>query len=288
MNTKQEIRNWWAEHPMTYGDTHGQSEFNGEQYETGTVQFFERLDQEFYSWNRPLHHKKPFDRLFPYDQYPPGSHVLEIGCGLGTMAMNWARRGVNVTAVDLNPRAVELTKKRFQLYGLKGEVRLEDANGLSFEDSQFDYAYSWGVLHHSPDLKQSVSEMMRVTKPGGGYGMMVYNRRSIAHWYMTEYIEGFLHFEKQFLGPLELTSRYGDGAREEGNPYTWPVTCDEVRQLLHPYSPDVQVRKLGTELDDVLLLLLPGLGMVLPKWAKKVWARRFGWSLWVYGHKGTS
>ena len=48
----------------------------------------------------------------------------------------------------------------------------------------FDYAYSWGVLHHSPNLGQSLAEMMRVTKPGGEFGIMLYNRRSFLHWYM--------------------------------------------------------------------------------------------------------
>jgi ubiquinone/menaquinone biosynthesis C-methylase UbiE len=285
MNIKQDIQDWWARHPMTYSDTHGRTEFGGENYEIGTLAFFERLDQEFYSWNKPLHDKRPFDRLFPYDQYSAGSCVLEIGCGLGTMAMNWALRGMEIKAVDLSPFAVEQTKKRFELYGLKGEIRLEDANQLSFRDSDFDYSYSWGVLHHSPNLEKSISEMMRVTKPGGGFGIMLYNRRSLMHRYMTEYIEGFLHYEKRFLNPLELASRYADGAREEGNPYTWPVTSKEINRILNPFCDDVKIRILGTELDGLFRILLPGLGLILPKWAKKVWARRFGWSFWAYGHK---
>jgi ubiquinone/menaquinone biosynthesis C-methylase UbiE len=285
MSLKEDIRNWWAQHPMTYGDSHGEATFEEDRYEFGTPSFFRRLDEEFYQWNKPLHDKEPFDRLFPYDQYPAGSRVLEIGCGMGTMAMNWARREVHVTATDLNPFAVEQTKSRFNLCQLKGEVRLEDANGLSFDDGSFDYSYSWGVLHHSPDLEQSVSEMMRVTKPCGGFGIMVYNRHSILHGYMTEYLEGFLHYERKFLNARELASRYGDGAREEGNPYTWPVTSKEIKQMIRPYSDNGRVRVFGTELDGIFPLLLPGLGLFLPRWAKKVWARRMGWSLWVYGHK---
>lgn len=282
---KQEIQDWWAENPQTYADIHGQTEYKGIQQELGTREFFERLDQEFYSWNQPLHDQKPFDHLFPYHKYNSQSYVLEIGCGLGTMAMNWAKHGVQMTAIDLNPTAVEQTRQRFKLYALNGDIHLEDGNTLSFDDHKFDYVYSWGVLHHSPNLDRSVSEMMRVTKSGGGFGLMLYNRRSFLHWYLTEYIEGFLHYENQFLGPLELASRYGDGYRQEGNPYTWPVTRTELIELFRSYSADIQVKILGTELDRLFKLLLPGLGVVLPRWAKKVWARRFGWSLWAYGHK---
>lgn len=285
MINKQAIKNWWAANPMTYGNTHGQTDYGDEKLERGTQGFFERLDQEFYNRNKPLHNKGPFDRLFPYDEYPAGSNILEVGCGMGTMAMNWARRGVNMTATDLNSTAVKQTKRRFELYGLKGNILQADANHFSFEDNEFDYAYSWGVLHHSPDLEQSISEMMRVTKPGGGFGLWLYNRRSLLHWYMTEYIEGFLHYENQFLGPQELASRYADAAREEGNPYTWPVTADEIKPILQPFTPDLKIEILGTELDGIFPLLLPGLGMILPTWAKKVWARRFGWGLWIHGHK---
>lgn len=103
MSTKQAIRDWWAQHPMTYADTHGHLEYAGVVYDPHSLAFFDQVDQTFYAWNKPLHRQKPFDGLFPYGQYPPGSRVLEIGCGMGTMAMNWAQHHVDMVAVDLNP-----------------------------------------------------------------------------------------------------------------------------------------------------------------------------------------
>lgn len=270
---------------MTYGAEHGRTVYGDAAYDMGSPEFFDRLDREFYSWNRPLHDARPFDRLFPYERYQDGKKVLEIGCGLGTLAMNWARNGADITAVDLNPTSIEQTRRRFSLMKLSGRIEPMDARHLAFADASFDYAYSWGVLHHSPQLDQSLKEMMRVLKSGGGFGIMLYNRRSLLHWYKTILIEGFLHDESRFLGSLELASRYGDGARAEGNPHTWPVTKRELREMLAPYSKDLRLRVLGTDLDAVFHSMLPGLGLVLPAWAKKPWARRFGWSLWAFGHK---
>jgi SAM-dependent methyltransferase len=279
------IREWWAENPMTYGSVHGHAAYEDGQYTLGTPEFFERVDREFFSWNAPLHDHRPFGRLFPFGSYGQGSRVLEIGCGMGTMAMLWALNGADVTAVDLNPTAVEQTTRRFEIKGLAADIHLEDANRLALPDAHFDYAYSWGVLHHSPNLEQSLSEMMRVLKPGGGFGIMLYNRRSLWHWYLTEYVEGFLHYEKRFLDPLQLASRYGDGYREEGNPHTWPVTRKEMRQALREHCGELKFKILGTELDSVFRTMLPGVGLALPRIVKKSWARRFGWSLWMYGHK---
>ena len=285
MSDSRDVQTWWRDNPMTYATEHGRTGYQDGEYELGTLEFFERLDREFYSWNRPLHGSRPFDRLFPYESYGRGSKVLEIGCGLGTLAMGWARNGVEITAVDLNRTSIEQTRGRFQLMGLDGRIEEMDGRQLTLPDAYFDYTYSWGVLHHSPDLEQSLSEMMRVLKPGGRFGLMVYNRRSILHWYKTLYTEGFLHRENRFLGPLELASRYGDGARAEGNPHTWPVTKQELRTMLGPHSRDLSVKVLGTDLDTVFHALLPGLGLFLPAWAKKPWARRFGWSLWAHGQK---
>jgi ubiquinone/menaquinone biosynthesis C-methylase UbiE len=280
----KEVQRWWAENPMTYGEVHGQTAYADGAFEPGTPEFFDRLDREFYSWNTPLHDARPFGRLFPYDAYGAG-RVLEVGCGLGTMAMNWARAGARVTAVDLNPTSIKLTRRRFDLHGLAGDVRLEDARTLPFADGEFDYAYSWGVLHHSPDLARSVAELMRVLRPGGGFGIMLYNRESILYRYQIDYLQGFLHYEDQFLGPLELASRYGDGDAQEGNPHTWPITRGEAFDLMRPYSRNVAVRRLGTELDQIFRQMLPFVGRLVPRLARKSWARRYGWSLWISGEK---
>jgi SAM-dependent methyltransferase len=271
---------------MTYAPTHGESMYGGgAEVDLGSPEFFAAVDRQFYEWNAPLHAQRPFDRLFPYDGYGPSDHVLEVGCGMGTMAMNWARTGAQVTAVDLNEVAVAQTRRRFELAGLSGDVRVADARALPYAESTFSYAYSWGVLHHSPAIEASLAELFRVVRPGGGFGIMVYNRRSLLYWYMTQYIEGFLHGERRFLDSLALASRYGDAAREEGNPHTWPMTTGELRRVLRPYTDGLRIRVLGTDIDFVLSSIVPGLGRALPIALKKPWARRFGWSLWAYGHR---
>jgi ubiquinone/menaquinone biosynthesis C-methylase UbiE len=282
LNRETSVRDWWAERPMTYGDVHGDAEYGSEGVELGSARFFDQVDRRFYEWNRPLHGRRPFERLFPYDEHRGGS-VLEVGCGMGTMAVNWARAGAAVTAVDLNPTAVQQTRRRFELEGLEAEIGEADGRALPYRDDGFDYAYSWGVLHHSPELDRSLAELVRVVRPGGGFGVMLYHRRSFLHWYLTEYVEGFLHLERRFLSPLELASRYSDAGREEGNPHTWPVTRAEVLTMLEPLTSDVDARVLGTDLDGVLASVLPGLDRAVPAWVKKPWARRFGWSLWFHG-----
>ena len=287
MSTRQDVsdvRRWWAENPMTYGEAHGQTAYADGEYEFGSPAFFDRLDREFYSWNKPLHDSRPFGRLFPYERYARG-RVLEVGCGMGTMAMNWARAGARLVAVDLNETAVEMTRRRFRMLGLEGDIRQADARGLPFADSEFDYAYSFGVLHHSPNLEESVAELMRALRPGGGFGVMLYNRRSVLYRYTVEYLQGFLHYENEFLGPLELASRYGDGDTAEGNPHTWPITTEEALSLFGRHSADVRVRRLGTELDQIFRQMLPLVGRLVPRAARKAWARRYGWSLWIEGTK---
>ena len=279
------VQQWWASNPMTYGTIHGETEHAGEKTELGSKQFFERVDRTFYDWNPQLHANGKFDLLFPYEKYKSGARVLEIGCGMGTMAMNWAQNGSDVTAIDLNPTSIEQTRRRFDLLGLKGDIRQMDGTRLDLADESFDYVYSWGVLHHSPSLAQSLREMMRVTRKGGGFGLMLYSRESIFYSYKIRYLEGFLHLENRFASPLELASRYTDGAEKEGNPHTWPITDDELRAMLGPASRDLNFMRFGEEVGDIFKYLLPGVSRVLPEWVMRPWRNHFGWSTWARGHK---
>lgn len=273
---------------MTYGEEHGKTEYAEHgAVPMGSKEFFAEVDRVFYQWNIPLHTEEGrFSKIFPYRKFQ-GKEVLEIGCGMGTMAMNWALHGARITAVDLNPTAIEQTRRRFELYGLDGSIQQADGNRLPFSDCTFDYAYSWGVLHHSPDLALSLREMMRVLKPGAKFGVMLYYRPSVLYWLDIRLQEGFVHGESLFLNPLQLASRYTDGAREEGNPHTWPVSRSEISGMLKDYAHGLNFRLLGTDLDYELaqLVPLPGLNSWLPLCWKKALARRFGWSLWFTGER---
>lgn len=273
---------------MTYGEEHGNTLYQsgGEAVAIGSREFFEQADATFYRWNEPLHGSGgPFSNLFDYDSYRD-KQVLEIGCGMGCMAMNWAQHGARVTAVDLNPVAVQQTRRRFELFELSGDIREADAARLPFPDQSFDFVYSWGVLHHSPGLKASIAELHRVMKPGARIGVMLYNRESFLYRFLIQWQEGFVNLESKALTELELASRYTDGERREGNPHTWPVTASEIREDLFASFDEVQTRVLGTDIPNVLNIWGNELGSrVIGRNAIKALARRWGWSLWTSARK---
>lgn len=290
---KSHIRSWWAQNPMTYGFEHGKTEYvdkdgNAVKIDFNSREFFNKADEVFYEWNQPRHTATDrFGKIFDFERYR-GKKVLEIGCGLGCMAMNWAQHGVEMTAVDLNPVAISQTRRRFELFGLSGDIREADAENLPFEDETFDFVYSWGVLHHTPGTKRTIEEIHRVLKPGGRTGVMLYNRNSFLFRYQVEFIEGFLNMEKQFLSDVEMGSRYGDGERLEGNPHTWPVTTREVHEELFRKFKNVNVDVFGTDVPWMVGHWWPGYAARLPKSWMAALSRRFGWSLWIIGEKATA
>lgn len=285
-----DVRHWWSRNPMVYGDTHGKPVYGraqgkAELFELGDEAFFAQVDHEFYYWNHPLHGPGgKFSRLYPYDRYKD-ARVLEVGCGMGTMSMNWALQGAKVTPIDLTPTAVKQTKRRFELKRIDRTPCQAQAERLPFPDNTFDYVYSWGVLHHTPNTAKTIEELHRVVKPGGSVGVMLYNRESILYRFWVRFYEGWLHRESRFLDQVALGSRYGDGSREDGNPHTWPVTKSEVyRSLFTPFAR-VRTRLLGTELDNIFKRAMPGLGHVMPRFIKKAYARNWGWSMWIEAEK---
>lgn len=286
---KEAIRDWWADNPMTYGFEHGVTSYtleDGSQVEVriGSREFFELADRTFYEWNENIHDQTGrFGKIFDYGRYQ-GKRVLEVGCGMGCMAMNWASHGAQLTAVDLNPVAVAQTTRRMEAFGLQAEVRQADGETLPFDNDSFDFVYSWGVLHHTPRTKEAIAELRRVLKPGGRAGVMLYNRNSGLYRYLTQWVEGVVNMEQKFLTPLELGSRYGDGDRAEGNPHTWPVTKNEALKLFDGYQ-NAKVEVLGRDLVGTFNQMAPWLGRWMPGPVMRACQRRWGWSLWITGEK---
>lgn len=110
-----------------------------------------------------------------------GKRVLEIGCGIGTEATNFARNGAILTVIELSKESLELAKKRFEVYGLKANFILgnaEDLDNLLSKEEKFDLIWSFGVIHHSPHPEKILEKCKNFLKDDGEIRMMVYSKIS--------------------------------------------------------------------------------------------------------------
>lgn len=145
------------------------------EHPVGTLAFFDDLDD--YRFDK-LHY---LPRLVDFSGFA-GQRLLEVGCGIGTDLVRFARGGARVTGVDLAQTAIDLAGRNFALRGVTAEA-LEVANGeaLPYADASFDVVYAHGVLQYTADAAAMVREAHRVLKPGGQAIFMVYNRISWLH-----------------------------------------------------------------------------------------------------------
>lgn len=164
--TVSSVRNYWDSHPL------GLQYVTDKNLEIGSPEFFVHIKP----WMSPFKFPWIMDRIESEAARLKGKHLLEIGCGMGFASLEFLKRGVRVTATDLTPTAVELTRKHFEIEGVKAEdVRTENALALSFKDNTFDAVWSNGVLHATGNTEQAISEVRRVLKPNG--------RAIISHFY---------------------------------------------------------------------------------------------------------
>lgn len=134
--------------------------------------------------------------------------VLEVGCGTGLVLARIARFARRAQGVDLSPGMLELARNR----GLA--VVEGSATALPFPDESFDVTCSFKVLAHVPAIEQALSEMARVTRPGGVVLAEFYNPRSL---------RGLL----RRLGPARTIGR----ARKEDDVFTRFDSPERVRAL---------------------------------------------------------
>jgi len=158
-----------------------------------------------------------------------GKKVLEIGCGIGTDTVNFARKGAQVTSVDLSGKSLELARKRVSVYGLEAQVQFYsgDAEQLSsfVPVKPYDLIYSFGVIHHTPRPEAVLRELRQYARPGTLVKIMVYHRHSWkVAWILLAESKG------QFWKLPELVARNSEA--QTGCPITYTYTRREGRNML--------------------------------------------------------
>jgi ubiquinone/menaquinone biosynthesis C-methylase UbiE len=182
---KETVQSFWNAHPCG-------AKFGG--HAAGTPEFFHAVEEHRYRLEPHIREMAAFPEA-------KGKRVLEIGCGLGTDGAQFARAGAEYIGMDLSSASVALAARNLQQQHLPASWLVSDAEYLPFPDNSFDLVYSYGVLHHTPDLPSAIAEVRRVLRPGGRAIVMMYHKTSL------NYYVGILMLRR--LGALLLTTDSG-------------------------------------------------------------------------------
>ena len=289
---KERVRAFWQANPCgtKFADA-----------EPGSRRFYELVEQHRYEkeWHIPSAAGFAATR---------GLRVLEIGCGLGTDGAQFAKAGADYTGVDLTEAAVELARKRFELFNLPGTFLTADAENLDFKDASFDLVYSHGVLHHTPDTARAVREIYRVLRPNGQAVIMLYHRNSynyrvnirmlrragvhllkweqgvrLVHRLTGEPLDSLREHARKLrqkknghLSAEEFLSQNTDGA---GNPLARVYSRSDARELFKDFA-EVNFRTYFLN-----KRFIPVIGNLLSRSIESQLAARWGWHLWIYAKK---
>src|SRR5947209_9427031 len=191
----------------------------------GTREYFDEVEERKYFVEPHIPAFAEFERW-------RGKRVLEIGCGIGTDSINFARHGADLTIVELSETSLELTKQRFEVFGLSARFiqgNAEEIAELIPPGEEFDLIYSFGVIHHTPHPRRVVEGLQRLVHPGSEIRLMVYNRWSWKVLWM------YLAYGPKNLGNLRgLIARYSEA--QTGCPITYVYSDTEARQLVGAFD----------------------------------------------------
>ena len=179
--------------------------------EVGTRQYFDEVEKRRYF-------VEPHISQFAEFKKWKGKKVLEIGCGIGTDGVNFARAGADYTAIELSEASLALANKRFAVYGLHGTFYLGSAEELSsiVPVQIFDLVYSFGVIHHTPYPQKVINSIKMYMGPESEFRLMMYSQIS---WKNIMIESGFDRPEAQSGCPIANT-----------------YTQDELRFMLQDYE----------------------------------------------------
>ncbi len=141
--------------------------------------------------------------------------VLDIGCGGGFLAEEFADLGCRVTGVDPSPASIGAARAHAAGRGLRIDYRVGAGEELPFPDAAFDVACCCDVLEHVADVDRVIGETARVLGPGGLYLFDTVNRtlrsklvavKAVQEWPLTRLTDVAVHAWDMFITPAELAA----------------------------------------------------------------------------------
>src|SRR3954452_11294471 len=142
-----------------------------------------------------------------------GLRILDVGCGGGLLAEEFAELGCAVTGVDPSSESLEVARSHARERGFDIEYRQASGEELPFGDREFPAVYCCDVLEHVDDVARTIAEIARVLRPGGVFLYDTVNRtrrskllmiKMAQDWAATAWAEPDLHDFNMFIRPDEV------------------------------------------------------------------------------------
>lgn len=241
-----------------------------EKYEEGSKEFFEALGKyryEIYApWLRIL-----IDKINVKDKL-----VLER-CGMGNDLLCFAQNRAKVIGIDLVPKHLELAKRLFSTYyvGHSASFCRMDAELLGFASNSVDLVFSFGVLHHTPNILEAISEVYRVLKPGGMAVIGLYHKNSWHYWINLMLIQGLVKRKLLKMSVDELLSTSVEFSRSRAKPLVKVYSKGECKQLFRDFS-EVKIKTYHWKSDQI-----PKIEKFLPTFLPSF----LGWYIFIFAQR---
>ena len=264
---KLQAQKQWNAHPCGTGKY-----LDGIEY--GSLEFFDTIFHQRYevtdTWMK---------RVINFS-IAKGKKILEIGHGIGTDLLSFCQEGAEVYGIEITEEHHKLAQRNFALHGRTCVLKLCDGADIEFPANYFDYVYSHGVLHHTPDTVRCISEAYRVLKPGGQFILGLYHTYSAFHLLTMVIYNGLLKGKLFRLGyrGLMSTVEYGaDGISAKLLVKTYSKA--RLRNLLSNFST-VEVKIAHFKREHI-----PHVGRLMPRCLEKVFEPYLGWYVIAFATK---
>jgi 2-polyprenyl-3-methyl-5-hydroxy-6-metoxy-1,4-benzoquinol methylase len=192
----------------------------------GTREYFDQVEERKYFVEPHI----PGFADFPKWE---GKKVLEIGCGIGTDTINFARHGAMVTTVDLSDKSMDVARQRAEVFGVQDRITFRPGDAECLSDfvsvEDYDLVYSFGVIHHTPHPERVIEQVRKYMSATSEFRMMVYSKISYKLFRIMRECG-----EWDFGRMDELVAHYSEA--QTGCPVTYTYTFDDVRELLKGFD----------------------------------------------------
>jgi len=284
----EKVREYWNQRPCNI--RHSPSPI-------GTKQYFDEVEARKYFVEPHIPIFAEFVEALPHLTPRPASHgsvfekwkgkkVLEIGCGIGTDTINFARAGAKVAAVEISEKSLDLAQQRAKVYNLENRIKfyLGNAEELSkfVPPEKYDLIYSFGVIHHTPYPEKVMEEIKKYTKSGTVIKIMVYHRYSWkVFWILFAFGKG------AFWKLNKIVAQHSEA--QTGSPVTYTYSKREVRKLLKGFKiADISIEHIFPyKISDYIKYRYKKVWYFryLPKAVFSWLEKHFGWHLLINAEK---